>query len=190
MCAAEYLADPVVSTHWKFIAAPLPPYFQLKLSPDMPDESWGGTNHIWGRTTTCLTFMVTPCQSAVICVLCTRRLRLGQIYCGGGVGGWVAPQTTQQGVAGTPPAASEVLVPFPPLWRDGPVYPETPAELLSPPHAITPESIPHPRAHGPSSHRVCTYSVPRGRACTQQRRQSVGLRRKQRAGWTGASICQ
>lgn len=41
VCAAEYLADPVVSTHWKFIAAPLPPYFQLKLSPDMPDESWG-----------------------------------------------------------------------------------------------------------------------------------------------------
>lgn len=90
LCAAECLADPVVSTHWKFIAAPLPPYFQLKLSPDMPDESWGGTNHIWGRTTTCLTFMVTPCQSVIICVLCTRRLRLGQIYCGGGVGvgGW------------------------------------------------------------------------------------------------------
>lgn len=109
---------------------------------------------------------------------------------GWGGGGGVAPQTTQQGVGGTPPAASEVLVPFPPLWRDGPVYPETPAELLSPPHAITPESIPHPRAHGPSGHRVCTYSVPRGRACTQRRRQSVGLRRKQRAGWTGASICQ
>lgn len=42
LCAAEYLADPVVSTHWKFIAAPLPPYFQLKLSPD---KSYLGENY-------------------------------------------------------------------------------------------------------------------------------------------------